>query len=164
MTPTSLNTISMTISTCNIVDKKGENKTQQLYIQNLYIFSFKKEEKKCRPPQVFMLGVARCQEFRSLYQRFTLKGTHFLPSVLLYLCNLATIRTRSLYTVEKAQMSWKHWQMFKLEFNDLHWDILLKLMCNRVSLCSFRRPFAATKSARPSQWGTAINPNMDVVA
>ncbi len=84
----------------------------------------------------FMCAVARYQEFKSSNQSFSVKSIHFLPGILLNSCNLATMRTHSLFIAEASTMLWKHWQTSKLEFSDLY--VHLKWKCHSAGLCPIK--------------------------
>ncbi len=51
----------------------------------------------CKLPQAFMQMVARCKDFKSPSQKFSLEWIHFLINILLNLPNLATMCMHSLY-------------------------------------------------------------------
>ncbi len=95
--------------------------------KNLYIFIGKKGDKILLQTAVhasimqgLMYAVARYQELKSPNYSLSVKMTHFLPSVLLIFCNLATMHMRSFFITEAQTMIWKHRQTGKLEFSTLY--------------------------------------------
>ncbi len=79
------------------------------------------------------LGVARCQDLKSPVQSFYLKWQVFCP-VIDFICTTWQPFAHTLSSLQKT--CWKHRPIYKLEFSNLHWDILLKWKCNTASVPS----------------------------